>query len=254
VPVTGPDLILLAVAGVVAGVVSTVASLASLVSYPALLAVGLPPLAANVTNTVAMIATGVGAAAGSRPELRGQARRVARLAVLTGAGGATGAALLLLSPASAFETVAPWLIGGASVVLLLQPRLVRRAASAGNPRRHARHQHVLLFLAAIYGGYFGAASGIIMIAVLGPLLAQPLASVSAVKNVLAGAANAVAAVAFALFAPVDWLAVLPLAAGFLAGGWIGPAVVRRLPAETFRVVVALCGLLAALYLGLTSGE
>jgi len=249
--VTGVDLILLGVVGVVAGVVSTVVSLASVVSYPALLAVGLSPVAANVTNTVAIITTGIGAAAGSRPELRGQGGRVARLALITGAGGAVGAGLLLLGPESTFEAVAPWLIAGASVVLLLQPRLVRRAP-VGDPARRATRLHVLLFVVAIYSGYFGAAGGILMIAVLSPLLAQPLASVSAVKNVLAGAANAVAAVAFALFAPVDWLAALPLAAGFLLGGWIGPGIVRRLPTEAFRVVIAACGLLAALYLGLTS--
>lgn len=250
--VTAADLLFLAVAGVVAGVVSTVASLASVVSYPALLAVGLPPLAANVTNTVAIVATGIGAAAGSRPELRGQTRRVAGLAALTACGGATGAALLLLSPPSAFAAVAPWLIAGASLVLLLQPRLVR-GVPTGDARRRARRQHALLYAVAIYAGYFGAAGGILMIAVLAPLLAQPLASVAAVKNVLAGAANAVAAVAFALFAPVAWLAALPLAAGFLVGGWIGPSIVRRLPTEAFRLLVALSGLLAALWLGLSDG-
>lgn len=250
-PVSGADLLFLAVAGVVAGVVSTVVSLATLVSYPALLAVGLPPLAANVTNTVAIVWTGVGAAAGSRPELRGRGPVVARLAVLTAAGGATGAGLLLLSPAAAFEAVAPWLVGGASLVLLLQPWLVRRRPPS--PHRSTRLQRGLLFAVSIYAGYFGAAGGILLIAVLAPLLAAPLATVSAVKNVLAGAANAVAAVAFALFAPVDWLAALPLAAGFLLGGWLGPSVVRRLPTQAFRVTIAVTGMLAAVWLG-TSGD
>jgi uncharacterized membrane protein YfcA len=242
--VTVADVPVLAAVGVLAGMVSTVASLASIVSYPALLAVGLPPLAANVTNTVALMFTGVGAAAGSRPELRGQGGLVRRLGVITVLGGAAGAALLLVTPAGAFEAIAPWLVGGASATLLLNRR--RRRPEAGRTPA----LRVALFCVALYVGYFGAAGGILMLAVLTAMLDRPLASVNAVKNAVAGMANGVAAVGFAAFGPVRWAAAVPLAAGFLAGGWIGPALVRRLPGRALRLAVGACGLAVAVKLGL----
>lgn len=244
---TGADVALLLGAGVLAGVVSTVVSLASLVSYPVLLAVGLPPLSANVTNTVSLVFTGIGAAAGSRPELTGQGRRVARLGAVTALGGATGAAVLLLTPAAAFEFVVPWLVGGAAVVLLLQPKLVR--LPRGRERASGAGLLAALFGVAVYVGYFGAAGGILMIAVLSAMLDEPLVRTNALKNAISGLANAVAAVGFALFAPVRWSAVAPLALGFLVGGWLGPALVRRLPGDSLRLVVAACGLVVAVKLG-----
>jgi uncharacterized membrane protein YfcA len=233
-------------AGVLAGVVSVVASLASLVSYPALLAVGLPPLAANVTNTTALVFVGFGSAAASRPELAGQRARLWRFGLLNAAGGACGAALLLLTPASAFEAVVPWLIAGASTVLLLGPRL--RTRPGGAEGSHALQAGV--FAVAIYTGYFGAAGGILALALLTALLDQPLARTIAVKNIISAAANAVAALGFALFGPVDWTAVAPMALGFFAGGWIGPHLVRRLPAGPLRVFIGLCGLAVAIRLAI----
>jgi hypothetical protein len=234
-------------AGVLAGVVSTVVSLASIVSYPALLALGLPPLSANVTNTVALMFTGVGAAAGSRPELAGQGRRVLRLGWVTALGGATGAGLLLVTPGRTFEVIAPVLIGAASLLLLRPPRVGRLTggprAESGWPFRAA------LFAVAIYVGYFGAAGGIIMLAVLSTVLDQPLAGINAIKNTISGLANGVAAVGFALFGPVQWAAAAPLAAGFLLGGWLGPALARRLPGQTLRVAAGVCGLVVAIKLG-----
>jgi uncharacterized membrane protein YfcA len=232
--------------GVTAGVVSTVASLASIVSYPALLALGLPPLSANVTNTVALAFTAVGATAGSRRELAGQRGRVLRLGLLTALGGMTGAALLLLTPARTFQVVAPLLVGGASLALLLRPGAGRTTASA----EHSRPLRAAVFGVAIYTGYFGAAGGILMLAVLAAMIELPLVRVNAVKNAIAGLANGVAAVGFALFGPVRWSAVLPLAVGFLAGGWLGPAVVRRLPGSALRIIVAVCGLAVAIKLGI----
>ncbi len=227
-------------AGVLAGVVSVVAGLASLVSYPALLAAGLSPLAANVTNTVALVGVGFGAAASSGPELRGQRSRLWRLGLLNAAGGGIGAALLLLTPATAFEAAVPVLIAAASLVLVAPARWRRPAGREGSRWLQAGAVGV-----AVYTGYFGAAGGILALAVLTALLDQPLARTIAVKNVVSAAANAVAAVAFALFGPVVWTAVLPLAAGFLVGGGLGPLLVRRLPAEPLRVAVALCGLAVA---------
>jgi uncharacterized membrane protein YfcA len=252
--VTTTQLLALVGAGVLAGVVSTVVSLASLVSYPALLAVGLPPLSANVTNTVALTFVAFGSVAGSRVELTGQAHRVRRLGVLTAAGGAAGAALLLLTPARTFEYVAPWLIGGASLLLLRQPAVARTAGSgdgrpASDPERSPLRR-AAVFAVSIYTGYFGAAGGVLMLAVLVPMLRLPLARTNAVKNALAGLSNGVAAVGFALFGPVRWAAAAPLAVGFLVGGWLGPALARRLPGPVLRVLVVVCGLAVAIKLGL----
>jgi uncharacterized membrane protein YfcA len=244
--VTLAEAAVLLVAGVAAGVVSTVASLASVVSYPVLLAVGLPPLAANVTNTVSLVFTGAGAALGSRPELAGQGRRVLRLGLITAVGGAAGAALLLTTGAGAFEAAAPVLIAVASAVLLVQPQ--RRVLAGRQAGEHSRLLLAALFAVAVYVGYFGAAGGILLLAVLTAMIAQPLARTNAVKNVISGFANAVAALAFAVAGPVDWAAVGPLAAGFLIGGWAGPKLVRRLPGEALRYLVGVAGLGVAAWL------
>jgi uncharacterized membrane protein YfcA len=241
-------------AGVLAGLVSVVASLASLVSYPVLLALGLPPLSANVTNTVALLFTGAGAAAGSRRELAGQGGRVRRLGLAAAMGGVAGAAVLLLTPASSFELVAPVLIGGGSVVLLAQPAIKRRLQDRGDGTAEpagdrARALRVAVFGVAVYVGYFGAAGGILMLAVLTTALDESLARTNAVKNAISGLSNAAAAVAFAVFGPVRWSFVLPLAAGFLIGGWAGPTVVRWLPARVMRVGVAVAGMAIAVKLG-----
>ena len=251
--VTLPVALLLVVAGFAAGLTGTVAGLASLFSYPALLAAGLPPLAANVTNTVALTATSVGAALGSRTELTGQRPTVRRFAVVVLLGGATGAALLLLAPPGVFEAVVPWLIAAASVVLLLQPR-IRRAAERRtvDPRRDHLTTTIGLFAVSVYGGYFGAAAGVLMLALLLVGLPVSLLQGNALKNVLLGVANGVAAIGFALAGPVDWAAVAPLAVGFLAGSGIGPAVARRLPATGLRIGIGVAGLglAAALATGL----
>lgn len=251
---TGPTALLLVAAGFGAGLCGTVAGLASLFSYPALLATGLAPLAANVTNTVALIASSVGSAAGSRTELAGQGPLLRRMAPLTLLGGALGAGLLLLTPAGAFAAIVPVLIAGASVVLLLQPR-IRRAAerrSSGPADRPGPAVQAGLFAVAVYGGYFGAAAGVLMVALL--LVGLPLTILqgNAVKNVLLGVANAVAAAGFALFGPVHWAAVPPLVAGLLAGARLGPVVARRLPATGLRIGIAVAGLglAAALATGL----
>ena len=237
-------------AGTLAGVLSTAASVASVVSYPVLLALGLPPLSANVTNTVALVLTGAGSVIGSRPELTGQRRRVLRLGLLTAAGGAAGAAVLLLAPASTFGVVAPVLIGGASLVLIAAPLMRGLAPVPGAERSRARRAG--LFAVAAYVGYFGAAGGIMLLAMLGSMIDEPMARLNAIKNAISGMANGVAAVAFAFLAPVHWAFIPPLAAGFLLGGLAGPRLVRKLPQRAFRVFVALCGLALAVRLGLSA--
>jgi uncharacterized membrane protein YfcA len=244
---TAASVLALLLAGVGAGLAGTVTGLASLVSYPALLAVGLPPLTANVTNTVALCSTAIGAAAGSQPELRGQGARVVRLGAVCVVGGAVGAGLLLLTPGQAFARIVPWLIAAASLLILARPLLLR----AGSGAVGDRHPAVLagLFAAAVYAGYFGAAAGVLMLALLSAVTVDSHARVNALKNVVLGLGNATAAVGFTVLGPVAWTAAAPLAAGFFAGGLLGPRIVRRVPAGALRFVVALLGLGLAVRLG-----
>ena len=244
------EALLLLATGVLGGIAATVASVASVVSYPVLLAIGLPPLAANVTNTMSLICSSAGSVAGSRPELSGQRHRAFRLAIITALGGAAGACALLLAPASAFALVVPVLIAGSSALLLVQPRLARLTPGPGSTRSWRRLAG--LFAAAMYIGYFGAAGGIVLLAVLSMMFTDSLIRINALKNVISGAANGVAALAFALFAPVDWAVVPLLAAGFLVGGMTGPRLARRLPVRALRVLVAATGLAMAVKLGFSA--
>jgi uncharacterized membrane protein YfcA len=236
--------------GVLAGIASTVASVASVVSYPVLLAIGLSPLSANVTNTMSLICTAAGSAVGARPELSGQRERALRLAVVTAIGGAAGAGALLIAPASAFAVVVPVLIAGASVLLLVQPLISGLAPRPG--AEQSRWRLAGLFAAATYIGYFGAAGGVVLLAILATMFSESLIRLNALKNIISGAANAIAATAFTLFAPVDWAVVPLLAAGFLLGGMTGPRIARRLPARALRILVSLCGLALAAKLGITA--
>ena len=176
-----------------------------------------------------------------------RARGCGDFGMLTVAGGAAGAALLLLSPARAFQFVAPCLIGAASLLLIVQPMITGLAARPAGERSPILR--AALFAVAGYVGYFGAAGGILALTVLTAMLDMPLARINALKNVVSGLANAAASVAFAVFGPVQWAVAVPLAAGFLLGGWIGPALVRRLPARVLRVVIGTCGVALAVILG-----
>jgi uncharacterized membrane protein YfcA len=234
-------LILLGLAGVGAGLIGSVAGLASLVSYPALLAAGLSPVTANVTNTVALLGSAVGAAAGSGPELSGQRRRVVWLCSIAAVGGACGGALLLLTPSGTFTVVVPWLIALGSLMLLARPRLrllvARFGISAAGPGTA-----IAAFCVAVYGGYFGAAAGVLMLALLSSVWSQSLARSNAVKNLATGAANLIASTVFAFTGKVDWPAALALCAGSIVGSWLGPAIVRRVPATPLRIGIGLAGL------------
>jgi uncharacterized membrane protein YfcA len=241
----------LAGAGLLAGMTGSIGGLASIASYPALLLAGLSPTAANVTNTVALVATTVGSAAGSRPEMQGQAPFVRRLCVISALGGIAGAVLLLTTPAGVFEVVVPWLIAGGSVVLLVAPRL--RRAAAEHTERIGIGLQIGVFLIAVYSGYFGAAAGVIMLALLSAASNQSLARVNAAKNLICGASNAIAALVFAVSGHVHWLAALALAVGSLVGGRLGPLVVRRLPPGPLRVAIALAGLALAVKLAADAG-
>ena len=240
------SLLALLLAGLAAGLVGSVAGLASLISYPALLAVGLPPVAANVTNTVSLVASGIGSALGSRLELTGQAGRLRALGGAAVAGGALGGGLLLVTPGGAFEALVPVLIASASVLVLLAPppsELVQHSVHRPGPWLVAG-----IFAVGIYGGFFGAAAGVMMLALLLLATGETTARAIAAKNALLGLSNGVAALAFVLLGPVRWAAVLPLATGFLVGGRLGPSVVRRAPARVLRLTVAGLGLALAAWL------
>jgi uncharacterized protein len=244
------DAALLLVAGVGGGLAGSIAGLASLTTYPALLAVGLPPVTANVTNTVALIFNGVGSIGGSRPELQGQGPWLKRTIPLMAVGGAVGAALLLLTPAGGFEKLVPILLTLASVAIVLP----RGPLTDGVKPRRRRSVVVLeaaaIFLIGVYGGYFGAAAGVLLLALLLRVGGATLPHANASKNVLLGVANLVAAVAFAFLAPVQWLAVIPLGIGCLLGARLGPVVVRHAPATPIRIFIGLAGLGLAVKLGI----
>jgi uncharacterized protein len=252
---TVPEFALLLLAGTAAGLVGSIAGLASLFSYPALLATGLSPLVANVTNTVALVGNAVGSVSASRPELAGQGRRLLPLALAGVLGGVTGAALLLLTPATAFERIVPFLIAGASATILVQrpPRELAAegaARAAGRPHRDHWGMVVGTALIGVYGGYFGAAAGVLMLAMFLLVTGEGFPRSNAMRNVVLGGANTIAAVGYAVFADVAWLAALPLALGLLVGGRLGPRVVRRVPQTLLRRVIAVAGLGLAVHLGI----
>jgi len=245
---TGLDPLWLVLAGFGAGLAGSVAGLASLVSYPALLALGLPPVTANVSNTVALVFSSIGSVWGSRPEFTGQQARARYLGPIAVAGGLMGGTLLLETPSRTFTLVVPWLIGLAALTIVIPRDPGRLAPDA--LRRPNWKLSVGVFLVAVYGGYFGAAAGVLLLALLIVATAESLARDNAMKNLLVGLANAVAAIAFAIFGPVRWLPVIPLAVGCLIGGRLGPTIVRRFPATPLRVLIACGGLGLAVHLGL----
>ncbi|HEY6423660.1 MAG TPA: sulfite exporter TauE/SafE family protein [Pseudonocardiaceae bacterium] len=243
------DLVLLAAAGVLSGVVNAVAGGGSLLLFPALLAVGFPPLAANVTNSVTQCPGYLGVALGSRRQLRGQRGRVLSTTGVAMVGSLVGSLLLLVLPAAVFDAVVPALVALASVLLGVQPWLTRWI---GEPSPDAPDRRALLlpavFLAAIYGGYFGGALGVILIAVLALAAHDDLRRLNAVKGVLSLIIGVVTVVVFAIGAPVDWMVVALLAPTTLIGGFLGAKLAGRLPAPVLRVVVVVVGLTVSIYL------
>jgi uncharacterized membrane protein YfcA len=250
--ISGLDALVLVGAGIVAGMVGTAGGIASLVSYPALLAVGLPALSANVANIVAVVACGPGSALASGPELQGWAPWLRRYIPISVLGAGLGTALLLLTPAGVFKHVVPFLVAGGSLVLLLQPKLTARRALHDTPAAHAALRITMPIVAA-YNGYFGAGSGVMTMALLLITADDRLPTANALKNVLLGAATAASALVLIIFGPVRWSAALPLAAGIFFGGLLGPRITRRVPPSVMRPLVALVGLGLAIQLWISGG-
>ena len=233
------------VAGMAAGTINAVVGSGTLVTFPTLLAVGFPPVLANVSNTVGLVPGSLSGAVGYREELRGQRSRLVRLGTASVLGGILGAALLLRLRASAFNAIVPVLIGVGCVLVVAQPWISAHIRPAETAPAHGSAVVWLLVLATgVYGGYFGAAQGVLLIAVLGLGLADTLQRINAAKNVLALLVNGVAAIVFLLVSEVSWAAVGLVAAGSIIGGQLGAGVGRRLPPPVLRGVVALIGVIA----------
>ena len=236
-------------AGVAAGTINTVVGSGTLITFPTLLAFGVPPVTANVSNTIGLVPGSVSGAIGYRRELVGQRDRLIRLASASLLGGIVGAVLLLALPEEAFSAIVPVLIGLGCLLVVLQPTISRRVAL----RREGRgtvHEHgplwvwVLVFATGVYGGYFGAAQGVLLMAVMGIGIQETLQRLNAVKNVLAGLVNGVAAVIFMVLAEVDWVVAALIAVGSVVGGQLGATVGRRLPPLALRIVIVLVGVAA----------
>ena len=249
-------------AGAAAGTINTVVGTGSLVSFPTLLALGVPPVVANASNTTGLVPGGLSGTLGYRRELTGQGRRLRPLLAVSVLGGVVGATLLLVLPASAFEAIVPVLVLLASVLVAVQPALSRRLRaraqqraardSNGGTAAGRRTTHPVLTAAAgllaVYGGYFGAGHGVMLIALLGLGVEDDLQVVNALKNATVTAANTAAALVFVTVAALDWTVVLLIALGSVLGGQIGARLGRRLPAPALRAVVVALGLLVAVRL------
>lgn len=229
-------------AGLAAGTVNTIVGSGSLITFPTLLAFGYSPVLANVSNTVGLVPGSLSGAIGYRRELAGQRGRMIRLGLAAAIGGLSGALLLLALPATTFQRIVPILILGSVVLIAIQPRLSR----AMGDRRVAGAEHtvplvITLYLTGIYGGYFGAGQGVIMMALLGVFLPDDLQRLNGLKNFLAVLINGVAAVLFIFLSPIAWPAAILLAIGAIIGGQVGAIVGRRLPATALRVAIIVVG-------------
>jgi len=235
-----------------AGAINAVAGGGSLVSFPALLAVGYPAKAANVTNTVALWPGYLGGSLAYRPELRRQRGRVVALVAPTALGAIAGSAILLSTPGDTFRTIVPFLILFAAVLMLFQDRLASFAANHHLNSRGEDHVplplHAGMFLLAVYGAYFGAGLGILTIAVLGILLPDDIQHSNALKGMLSLMINAVAVVYFALFGPVEWGPAALMALAALAGGYLGVHVARKLGQFWLRSAVIVFAVVVAIVL------
>lgn len=243
------DVVLILLAGTAAGAINAAVGSGSLITFPTLLALGYPPVLANVSNNIGLVPGGAASVWGYRRELADQRRRLAVLGSMSLLGGVTGAVLLLVLPDSAFRAVVPVLIAVAVLLVAVQPWITR--ALARRPGRAGRPDVGPAALAAtatcgVYGGYFGGAQGILLVGLLGTVMTETLQRLNALKNGLVTCVNAVAAVTFLVVAPaqVDWRVVGLIAVGSSAGGLLGARIGRRLPQPVLRGVIVVVGLVA----------
>ena len=243
------DLLIAAGVAFLAGAINSIAGGGSLILFPTLVALGLPTVAANVTNSVAQWPGYLGGIAGFRDELGGQRPRIIRFGAVAALGGLAGSVLLLTTPSSAFAIVVPVLVLLASLLLAVQPLLTKRLRTAGDngTGRDPAWVYVALFFACVYGGYFGGALGVILVGVLG-LALQRLKLANALKSVLSAVTATVTVVVFGLFGPVDWAVVGVAAPASLIGGFLGARVATRIPSTPLRVIIVVFGIGVSIYL------
>ncbi|WP_225419728.1 sulfite exporter TauE/SafE family protein [Lapidilactobacillus wuchangensis] len=237
--------------GIAAGIVSSATGLASLVSYPILLAIGLPPVVANVTNTYSLFFAELGATISSKKELHGHQHDLKVILPLTLIGCVIGSLILFMIPASTFEKVVPFFILLAALVVLW-PQNYRRKPTIPVGQPATRQQNLIkiatwagIFLVGVYSGYFGAASGVLMLSLLAVISPLTFAEYNAEKNVTLGLANLISAIIYATQTTIQWHYIIPLAIGFLVGGFIGPVLVRRIPERVIKVVIGIGSLILA---------
>jgi len=251
--VTALEQVVVLLAGLGAGILTSTVGVASLLSFPVLVAVGLPPVVANASNTVGMTPGALSGSWGYRRELR-EHPRVTVIVLATCAVGSVGGAIALLAlPASVFESVVPWLILGTCLLVGIQPRLsarlrARRGDDAADRLRVSPVTGVFATITGAYGGYFGAGSGVMMLAVLGLGTDLPFRVANALKTLAVLAANLIASVIFVFAADIDWRAVVLLAAGSVVGGYVGARIGRRLPPALLRTSIVMAGLVGAFLL------
>ena len=242
-------IVLLATAGFLAGALNAAAGGGSLISFPALIAVGYPPLTANVTNNIAVAPGYVTGATGYRRELRGQGHRILPLTVASAIGSLVGVGLILISSQSAFESIVPFLVLAACVLLAFQPAITRRLEEhSGDRDRPGSGVLAGQALAAVYGGYFSAALGVVVLAVLGLAFDDTLQRLNALKALLQLIIGAVSAVGFALVTPVAWTAVAVVAPASVVGGEVGARLARRVSDRALRVGIVTYGVACAVWL------
>src|ERR671934_657347 len=240
------EVVAIALAGLAAGAINTVVGSGTLITFPVLLAFGYAPVTANVSNTIGLVPGSLSGAVGYRRELAGQRRRIVRLGAASLLGGTTGAVLLLVLPASAFKAIVPVFIAVALVLVVVQPRLNRALAhrEVDRTREGGLLTPLAVYGTGVYGGYFGAAQGILLLGILGVALPQDLQRTNAVKNVLAGLVNAVAGVYFAFAAHVEWAPAGIIAGASIVGGQLGAHYGRRLHPAALRGVIVGVGVSA----------
>ncbi|MGA9748650.1 MAG: sulfite exporter TauE/SafE family protein [Nocardioides sp.] len=244
------EIVAVLLAGLAAGTINTVVGSGTLITFPTLLALGIPPVTANVSNNIGLVPGSMSGAFGYRRELTGQKSRLLRLGSASILGSVVGAVLLLVLPEAAFDAVVPVLIGLGCLLVVVQPWISARVAARAEARGVERPEHgalwvwVLVLLTGVYGGYFGAAQGVLLMSVLGVGLTQSMQRNNAAKNVLAMLNNTVAAVVFIAVAEVDWTIVALIAVGSTVGGQVGATVGRKLPPLVLRGLIVVVGVTA----------
>lgn len=242
--------LLITLAGFAAGALNSMVGSGTLITFPALIAFGIPPITANVSNNLGLVPGAIAAFRGSRFQLAGSVSRLSQMLGWSAAGSIIGAFAVLKFPAASFAAIVPFLILFGVALMLLQPVVIKFHSNVRRERLSLPIR-IAIFAAGVYGGYFGAAQGVILIGLLSSFAGETLLRANALKNALAGTANFVAGIVFALIAPVNWAIVLAISIGSTLGAWVGTRYGKRIPTNAYRALICVVGLAAALKFWLT---